>query len=99
MFDLKIGLTMVQDDSEKSYGLWNYLIDNCGGHELEVTLPSVQILHLPPKWIAKNQSLDLGIIVTSKIRYLSSLLSATLDVLLGRRLSKHGLQSTTGHGK
>ena len=56
-------------------------------------------MYLPPKCTAKHQPLDLGLIATSKIRYRSSLLSATLDVLQGRRLSNHGIQSTTGRGK
>ena len=67
-------------------------MDNCGGNELDVTLPGVQIVYLPPKSTAKHQRLDLGIIAKSKIRYRSSLLQ-------GRRLSNYGLQSTTGHGK
>ena len=54
---------------------------------------------LPSKSTAKHQPLDPGIIAPSKKRYRSSLSSATLDVLKGRQLSNHGLQSTTGHGE
>ena len=58
-------------------------MDNCGGYELDVTLPGVQIVCLSPMFTAEHQPLDLGLIAISKIRYRSSLLSATLDVLQG----------------
>ena len=62
-------------------------------------LLGVVIVFPPPKPTAKHQPVDLGIIATSKIKYRSSLFSATLDVLQGSRLPNHGLQSAKGHGK
>ena len=74
-------------------------MDNCGCHELDVTLPGIQLVYLPAKCTAKHQTLDLGVIATLRIRYRISLLSATLDVLVGRRLSNHDIQSNKGHEK
>ena len=74
------------------------LMDSSGWHEFDITLPGVEIVNLPPKCTAKHQQLDLCIVVTSEIRYPSSLLSVTLDVVQARRLYNHGLQSATRHG-
>ena len=55
--------------SAKSDRIWCLLMDNCGGHELDVTLPNVRIVYLSPICTAKHQPLDPGVFVTSKIRY------------------------------
>ena len=68
-----------------SPGPWLLLMDNCGGHELTISLEGVRIEFLPPRSTTKHQPLDLGLIGCAKIRYRSKLLSATLDILELRR--------------
>ena len=55
------------------------IMDNCGGHEIEINYPGLRIEFLPPKSTAKYQTLDLGLIGQSKIRYRSILLKQVVD--------------------
>ncbi len=57
-------------------------MDNCGGHELDCTLPGVRIELLPPPCTSKYQPLDLGLIFHSNIRYRSVLLRITIEVMM-----------------
>ena len=50
------------------------IMDNCGGHESEINYPGLRIEFLPPWSTSKYQTLDLGLIAQSKIRYRSILL-------------------------
>ena len=74
-------------------------MDNCGGHELDVTLDGVRIEFLPPRSTTEHQPLDLGLIASAKIRYRSNLLNCTLEVLQLRRTTYQSLKNDSGHGK
>ncbi len=54
-------------------------MDNCGGHKLKANLPGLRIEFLSPKSTHKYQTLDLGLISHSKIRYRSFLLRHVVD--------------------
>ncbi len=68
----------------RSNGPWLLIMDNCGRHELDCTLPGVKIELLPPRCTAKYQPLDLGLIGHGKIRYRYLLLRMTLEVMMQR---------------
>ena len=57
------------------------VMDNCGGHELSITLNGVAIEFLPPRSTTKHQSLDLGLISSAKILNRTRLLREVLDVM------------------
>ena len=52
-----------------SDGPWCLKMGNCGGNELNLTIPGVEIIYLPPRSTSKHQPLELGLIVNAKIRY------------------------------
>ena len=54
---------------EKSDCPYFKIIENCGGHELVVTLPGVHYKLLHPGSTAKCHPLDLGLIANRKIRF------------------------------
>ena len=63
-------------------------MDNFGGHELEVSLAGVRIELLLLRTTFKYQSLDLGLIGHSKVRYRSVLLRRIIEVMLQRNLDQ-----------
>ena len=63
-------------------------MDNCGGHELDISLPGLRIESLPLRITAKYQPLDLGLFAHSKIRYRSLLLRFTIDVMLRKNANE-----------
>ena len=69
---------------KKSNGPWLLVMDNCGGHESEIALSRLRIELLLPRSTAKYQSLDIGLISHSKIRYRSNFLRASINVMLER---------------
>ena len=82
----------------RSIGPWLLIIDNCGGRELEVSLPGVRIELLPPRTTAKYQPLDLGLVGHSKIRYRSVLLRIVIEVMLQKNLDQSLVQPSSGRG-
>ena len=52
---------------EKSDCPWLMIPDNCGGHEMDVSLPGVRFEFLPQRSTAKYQPLDLGLIAHRKM--------------------------------
>ena len=74
-------------------------MDNCGGQDADELPPNVTVAFLPPRSTAKYQSLDLGLIGHSKIRYRSLLLRASIEIILKRRRGNHQFKSNSGQGK
>ena len=70
---------------EKSNGSSLLVMDNCGVHESEITLPGLWIEFLPPRSTAKYHPLDLGLIAHRKICYRSNLLRPKIDLMLERQ--------------
>ena len=66
----------------KSDGPWLPIMDNCDEHESEIALPGLRIESFPLRTTVKYQSLDLGLIAHSKMRYRSLLRSIKIDVML-----------------
>ena len=73
-------------------------MDNCGGHEREISLPGVRIGLLPPRTTLKYQPLDLGLIAHTKIRYRSLLLSITINLMLQKQAETRQFLSSTQQG-
>ena len=84
---------------EKSDGLWLMILDNCGGHELDVSLPVVRFEFLPPHSIAKYQPLDLGLITNCKIRYRSILLRFVILMIEAQAAGRTNFTENSGSGK
>ncbi len=82
----------------RSNGPWLLIMDNCGGHELEFTLPGVRIELLLPRCTAKCQPLDLGFIDHSKMRYSSVLLRTTTEVMLKRGAGSPLVETLSNRG-
>ena len=55
--------------------------DYCSGHIVEENLADLRIITLPPSCTAKHRPQDLGLIGSSKIRYRSLLLRATISIM------------------
>ena len=70
-----------------------------GGHELNITLPWVEIICFPPRSTSKYKPLGLGLIANTKIQYRSILLSATIGVLQRSSEANKNLRLNSGHGK
>ena len=45
------------------------IMDNCSGHKCDIELPGLRVELLPHKTTHKYQTLDLGLIAQSKLRY------------------------------
>ena len=69
---------------EKSDAPWLMILDNCGGREMDVSLPGVRFEFLPPRSTAKYQPLNLGLIAHRKIRYRSILLRYVILMIEAR---------------
>lgn len=65
-----------------SEGPWLLILDNCGGHNINVYLPGVRIEFLPPRSTAVHQPLDMGVISVTKIRYRWLLLQQIIRSML-----------------
>ena len=73
---------------KKTDGPWLLIMDDCSGHESDISLLGLRIELLPPRTTAKYQTLDLGLIAHSKMRYRSLLLRITIDVMLRKHAKK-----------
>ena len=70
-------------------------MDNCESHESEIALPGLRIEFLPPRSTAKYQTLDLGLISHSNIRYRSNLLRMTINVMLHKQSGARDLPTSS----
>ena len=73
-------------------------MDNCSGHEVDITLKRLRIVFLPARSTAKHQPLDLGVIANAKIRYRSALLSAIFNMIEKCRTTHEQFLNYSGNG-
>ena len=82
-----------------SSGPWCLLMDNFGGHELNVNRDAASIVYLPPNSTSKHQPLELSLIAASKIRYRTALPDSTVEILQRYQISEPVFIINSGLGK
>ena len=75
------------------------VLDNTGGHELDISLPGLLFGFLPPRSTSKYQPLDLGLISHCKIHYRSKLLRCSIHMMEARIAEQENYTADTGRGK
>ena len=75
------------------------LMDNCDGHECDVNLLGFLFGLSPKGSTSKYQTLELGLIARSKIRYCSTLLRHVVDNTLRLISGEHHFPQSSNSGK
>ena len=84
---------------EKSNSPWLMILDNCGNHELSVSLPGVRFEFLAPRSTEKYQPLYLGLIAYRNIKYRSILLRCVILMIEARSAGRTNFTEDSGRGK
>ena len=74
------------------------IMDNCGGHECNIELPELRVELLAPKTTHKYQTLDLGLIAQSKVRYKSMLLRKIVENTIAWNSNEYNFPQTSHFG-
>ena len=72
---------------------WLLIIDNCGGHDVGLSLRGVRIEFLTPRTTAVIRPLDVGIIAATKIKARHLFLQKIIQDMLLRRSDGHNFKN------
>ena len=75
-----------------------HIMDNCGGQSVNENIHGVRIITLPPRTTAHYQTLDLGLIANSKVRYRSLLLQSVITMMEAWFRNEIEFRSDSQHG-